>query len=110
MRSYLVRNSTLAHFSRLYDLPANLRISPTNYTAASIKDNYSTAADVLEAYVWGVQLDHGFPRCQRWVNGLYKTLLDPLYQDLGGKGEFHMSPAQQFRWLDKHDMQGRSAH
>lgn len=88
MRSYLVRNTTLARFATLYGFPDQLRISSTNHESRSIKQSFDMAANIFEAYTWAVRKEHGVEESAKWLNALFGPLADLVYKDLGGRHQY----------------------
>lgn len=88
MRSWLVRNTTLARLATLHGLPNQLRISSTNKQAKSVMDSIEMAANVFEPVSWAVRKDHGVEVAAHWLHSLFGPLSELVYRDLGGRHQF----------------------
>lgn len=88
MRSWLVRNTTLARLATLYGLQKDLRVSKTNKSAESVMQSFDMAANIFEAVSWAVRKEHGVEVAAQWLHALFGPLADLVYQDLGGRHQF----------------------
>lgn len=88
MRSWLVRNTTLARLATLYGLQRELRVSSTNKSARSVMQSFDMAANIFEAVSWAVRKEHGVEVAAEWLKALFGPLADLVYQDLGGRNKF----------------------
>lgn len=73
--------STLAFISQAYDLPARLKIHPSQ---PHLLQNPKVKADVFEAYIWAIAKDPalGLSVALDCLKTLFTPLLDLAYEDL----------------------------
>ncbi|KAL8712826.1 MAG: hypothetical protein Q9220_003034 [cf. Caloplaca sp. 1 TL-2023] len=79
-REHLVRNKTLANFSRRYGFDTRARIPPEmqNMKGADDKKWIKILGDIFEAYVAAVIVsdpEHGFATAEKWLTELWEPLL-----------------------------------
>ena len=83
LREELVRNRTLAEFSRRYNFRAQLRFEPGLIERGAAGTWEKILADVFEAYVAAVVLDdpvNGFATAEAWMIALWAPLIEDIEQ------------------------------
>lgn len=103
MSHYLIRSSTLAVLSTAYTFPNKLRQAikqpPPSLFYDPVEGSHLVAAGIFKAYIWALRTEKGHPATLAWLEPTFLRLAQPLYTDLGGKGNLKIDSESQYTVL-----------